>query len=551
MKKALSIILVFSLLISISACSQKTTEVNDITAANTAAADSATQKNDSVSEDPSDIKETEAPLVEPAEPIKEWDGTFKSLQLLNQRNYQYYWGKSERSIIDVHYPDITLDEVGKTHFPELEKSLEKMDDDIENSVLGTLDELKSGAEKEYNEAASEFGDAVLENFSVFANKYDAYVTRADSNAVSILMKHESYAGEPDVSIDFNAYNFDTQSGKELKLKDVVSDTAAFAKLVKEFIQTYYPDKSLFEKTNMDDLLGYKYSWVMTNEGVTMYYRPGDIDSYQDGYITATVTYKGHEDLFNKKYTQCVENYFQELVENAPNYFDVDGDGRYERILSYQMIDDSTRIATTMITVDDATEQNETESHSLRTFIVKNDGKVYAHQFMTLNTNYPYTRIYELTSGKPVSHSEGYYWLANKFDEARKAMEMIPSDAANIKLAMKMWLLGTYQAIKNYHIDDKGILTSEEPWYEIAGAPPITFIRGMEFDVVNEKGEVIGKRKAHVADKLNLYRTDYDNFIDGKFDDGTIIRMNVELGDSQFYVNGVSEKELFDGIVYTD
>lgn len=104
------------------------------------------------------------------------------------------------------------------------------------------------------------------------------------------------------------YNFDTQTGKQLELSDMVKDMDGFRSYVKEELAGRAADgelfdgyedtvDTLFDGTNADSSL----EWAITENGVSVYFAPYEIGPYAAGEIEIAVPFKDHESRFEEAY----------------------------------------------------------------------------------------------------------------------------------------------------------------------------------------------------------------------------------------------------------
>ena len=104
------------------------------------------------------------------------------------------------------------------------------------------------------------------------------------------------------------HNFDTQTGKELELCDVVKDLPGFRKYVEEELSDQKEEKELFEDYEMtvDSLFegtdGYgPLGWCITKTGVCIHFDQYVIASYAAGAVEVEVPFAGNEAMFQTDY----------------------------------------------------------------------------------------------------------------------------------------------------------------------------------------------------------------------------------------------------------
>ncbi len=220
------------------------------------------------------------------------------------------------------YSNIVLSQDHAGKYPELSKALD-----------GIAVKKKKAMDEEYDNFVS-FANEDLLNFGMVSRAYistlDVTVRRADNIALSLLTdSYSDYGGIRNYRV-FHGTNFDVQSGRELKISDVIKDMSSIPELIgKELdalVWTGEPcDKEAitqyFLNTQVEDI-----SWTLDYNGVTFYFSPETIAEKEHGPQTITLTFASYPDLFNKKYTIVPDSYMVEIPKNSTFFTDFDLDG---------------------------------------------------------------------------------------------------------------------------------------------------------------------------------------------------------------------------------
>jgi len=198
---------------------------------------------------------------------------------------------------------------------------------IERSMTDEYDNLVSMAHEDPSSDSSDFDTNIF--------TLDEQVRRADSVVVSLLS--DSYANYGQIR-DFRAMhgtNYDTQTGKELKISDVVKDLDAVAPIVEQELNSHmwagdfsYDGviSDYFKNTPEDGI-----SWTLDYNGVTFYFSDGTLTEPGYGRLTATVTFAGHSELFEEKYRTAPATYIVELPMDSSFFTDLDDNGDLEEL----------------------------------------------------------------------------------------------------------------------------------------------------------------------------------------------------------------------------
>ena len=315
---------------------------------------------------------------------------------LNKEYISHYELYEDTSVMLVRseYSNVTLDKSMEKQYPLLAKTLLDTSAMRKRAMENEKDNYISFATEEFKKDS--------ESFSTYISTLDVQVRRADSIVVSIL--EDYYA---DGSRKFNGINYDTESGKELGLADVFTDTSKIPTVVEKEIMSRIGEDEPFSNTAVveyfknipDDSI----TWTLDYNGVTFYFNPGDIAPTNFGVQVVTVFFAGYPDLFNKKYTIVPDEYIVSLPVSAPFYTDITGDKKAEELIVSGDYDDNTKFYHTII-INSEISEFETEWFSyIEPYYVKTkDSKSYVCVFSVNNEEEgkEFTlSVYELKNGK--------------------------------------------------------------------------------------------------------------------------------------------------------
>lgn len=309
-------------------------------------------------------------------------------------HYEWYEDSSEM-LVRSEYTDVTLDKSMEKKYPGLAKTLSETSAMRKKSMEEEKDNFLAFATEEFENDS--------EAFSTYVSSLDVKVRRADNIAVSIL---EDYGKE--YSRNFSGYNYDTESGKELTLSDVVTDVSEIPAAVEnEIMKSIGQDEpdgktaviDYFNNTSEENI-----TWTLDYNGITFWFNAGDIAPTNFGIQVVTVPFAEYHDLFHKKYTVVPDAYIVSLPVSAPFFTDITGDEKTEELTVSGYYDESKSFYHT-ISVCSETAEYETGWFSLVDpyYVRTSDGNSYLYVFdvnrgeeapdSTLN-------IYALKDGKP-------------------------------------------------------------------------------------------------------------------------------------------------------
>lgn len=217
-------------------------------------------------------------------------------------------------------------------YPELVAAFKNYSETRVILMQGTLERLG----ETYDELLA-FGDEY--GLNDLMSSEHIVVKRADNVLVSFDNSFSEYNGGVHGYYGIIGYTFDTVTGKQLGIKDLVTDTDAFAELVAQQLEEESGEEIMLDLVPDYDLLAYIKSLIeaealnftVSNFGVTVSFNPYGIGSYAAGIISTTVNFSTHAELFYAKYLSTADSYVQRAGENLCIENDFDADGKTEGI----------------------------------------------------------------------------------------------------------------------------------------------------------------------------------------------------------------------------
>lgn len=280
-------------------------------------------------------------------------------------------------LVKSEYSDVTLDKSVEEKYPTLAKKLSEtsamrkrlMEDEKDNFIAFANEEIKRDSEA----------------FSTYVSTLDVQVRRADSVVVSIL--EDCYS---DGRRAFNGINYDTESGKELVLSDVFTDTSNIASAVEKELMSRIGEAEPFGNTAVieyfintpDD----SFIWTLDYNGVTFFFNPGDIAPTNFGIQIVSLSFAKYPDLFVGKYTVAPDSYIMGMPLDSPFFIDANDDGKCEEYKVSGSYDyDDSYFYTLDISSESSSCSLDWYAHSLSSFYVKTaDNRNYIYIFSTNN-----------------------------------------------------------------------------------------------------------------------------------------------------------------------
>lgn len=249
------------------------------------------------------------------------------LTLEKSLDTHYEWSDdNDKALVRSEHEQVTLGQEDAKAFSEMAEVLSQISTMQKNAMEDEFDNLISFAKEELSENK--------DSFETYVSTLDVKVRRADSVAISLLSDSYSDYGQIENYRALHGSNYDTQTGKELALNDVVkyinNDLAiAVEKELNSHMWTgdfysEYAVEDYFANTPSDG-----FSWTLDYTGVTFYFAPGDL--CDEGAMTATVSFAEYPELFHEKYMEVPAEYTVELPMDISFFTQLDADNTFEEI----------------------------------------------------------------------------------------------------------------------------------------------------------------------------------------------------------------------------
>ena len=226
---------------------------------------------------------------------------------VNAKNIQTLSGLSKKIIerndenLKQSYIQIYFDDELANKYPLLAQSLINFNRDEYDMALERYDDMHKMAE----EIEKNRSDTV----SLF-DSFDVTLARADENILCLLKDISNYGGGAHGMYGFFGVNFDSQTGKQLKISDVCTDVEILKAVIKNQLKKDYPrspfenlDSYLNERISQDD-----FNFTIDYLGLSFYFNPYEIGSYAEGAFLVTINFNDYPNLFIKRITQSPKNY---------------------------------------------------------------------------------------------------------------------------------------------------------------------------------------------------------------------------------------------------
>ncbi|MBO6260946.1 MAG: DUF3298 domain-containing protein [Lachnospiraceae bacterium] len=484
-----------------------------------------------------------------SDPLGKLDGDLQSGEIDSEyRQLQLYTYPMMNSAYDselgmaVAMAETTHIELVDDYLPELKAAIDEYSKRKEDYVLGEgFDEL----EKEARDAIADMGD-FPEGFSV---RYDTTVMRADTVVTCLLTHYADYMGGVHGTYYYYPVNYDSATGEELSIKDVVDegmvdelpDIIAEALLERYGEDVFYGDADTPEAIagNIKAFYGkeYDYSFAVGYEGLTFYFQPYELGPYSSGALNVTLKYEDYPELVDEKYTECANDYFINLdagLETLPH----SDDTCYAYFATGDEWDTDNEL---VITFNGKEFREEIYGYSADLWICTIGGINYLFVNLSEDNDYEHLMVYSLNSA--TGNVECCADVYGGF------MGYVPADPYEFRIYDRGDLLSTYDMYKNYYVGRDGEPVGLEDFYYIESELSLRTISDVEGEVRDDFEAEGSRTTIKSGEKLDFYATDGGTWVDFKRKDGSFVRFEVDRSDYPQKVNGTDADAIFDGMMF--
>lgn len=227
--------------------------------------------------------------------------------------------------------------------PYIKENLEVTDSyytNIASALAGLRSELAEQAVTSLDMGREFATEVFSSNGTVTEEYYDVTqmeIMRADSSVVSLLTFNENYYGGVHPNYGYNAYTFDTASGRRITFDSILSDSAKknnykkVSETIRDEVLKITDAGEMLDFSVIPELIAFDtLTFTIDYQGVSVYINPYVIGPYAAGSFVVHLTFKKFGDLFNGSYTKTPDSY---MIDSSSEWFlyDVDGDGEYDEL----------------------------------------------------------------------------------------------------------------------------------------------------------------------------------------------------------------------------
>ena len=451
-------------------------------------------------------------------------------------------------------------------------------------LADALMQLKEQKEHNFDMATESLLDSQqfmieTESYPIDLTDYtECRVLRADNVLFSFIETNENYYGGAHGMYSVAGYAYDVETGKNLSFTDIVVDETKIRDLIAEKLDEEYGDiffddiHTLIDQYDFNSLC-----WSISYFDVTLYFNPYDLGPYASGSQQVVFPFSEYADLFDEKYLSVPEQFVTQLSEYEQFCMDVNGDGKNEDIgLSSKYLEDD--CLSVLISVDGKETDSDSWSYRIDTYLIKVQNKVYLYLFEHHENDYVTLKVYDFAKEDFVENDNANLYIPEKsnFEERDnisfcESTGPVFSNPGKVRMASRLETLSTYQGTKEYHVNESGMLVTDDDYYDVEVSfliktledIPCQIVSGEEMNT-SESGTIPAgtfvkiisatEDKVFVVEAIG-YAPDENNDMYGYYEDDNTkynteeifcIQLDEEFGNT---LNGRDVWELFDGLMY--
>ena len=451
-------------------------------------------------------------------------------------------------------------------------------------LADALMQLKEQKEHNFDMATESLLDSQqfmieTESYPIDLTDYtECRVLRADNVLFSFIETNENYYGGAHGMYSVAGYAFDVDTGKNLSFTDIVVDETKIRDLIAEKLDEEYGDIFFDDIHNLIDQYDFNsLCWSISYFDVTLYFNPYDLGPYASGSQQVVFPFSEYADLFDEKYLSVPEQFVTQLSEYEQFCMDVNGDGKNEDIgLSSKYLEDD--CLSVLISVDGKETDSDSRSYRIDTYLIKVQNKVYLYLFEHHENDYVTLKVYDFAKEDFVENDNANLYIPEKsnFEERDnisfcESTSPVFSNPGKVRMASRLETLSTYQGTKEYHVNESGMLVTDDDYYDVEVSfliktledIPCQIVSGEEMNT-SESGTIPAgtfvKIISATEDKVFVveavgYAPDENNDMYGFYEEDNTkynteeifcIQLDEEFGNT---LNGRDVWELFDGLMY--
>lgn len=441
----------------------------------------------------------------------------------------YYFEEGEDAYLYLRYCDVSVE---GDEYERLKRSVENWSMERSEGLRSLYGSFEEPAVTEAEDNQEFYGYSLYQTVSI---------ARADEAIVSLLDDTYQYMGGYDGLFYREGVNFDSVSGKKLKLSDLFYDYAVFMEDAKE--RVVYELREEYGEELFDDYItsieqdwqdAAEPEWYMDASGIVIVLQENTVGPQTLGTVEIHLPYAEFDSYLKEEYLPEDYNGVVSFKQNEEIFLKLPGmDEAVPMMLVNEMKEDGIYLSLWLGQHELLLEEHLMPEDA---FIVRTNEEVYCLLEADMGSDDYVTYIYRLTNG-----------TLEKTGEIYAAIDSGNINPHEIKMESWVYLLGTYGGVKNYHFDENGNFVTEDTEY-LLQKNEYVLTTTVDLPVVLEGVE----NTLPAGSQIVLNATDGETYVTFTIREtgqkGTL-KVEKEEGNHYFSINGMNENDCFELLPY--
>lgn len=458
---------------------------------------------------------------------------------------QYYENvQDDKLLCRVEYPVLKLGSDDSLKYPSLSNALNGINNSFIQNGQSVYSRLSAAALKSY------LADSI--GFVQYTRTTSVVLPRCDSRVVSILYRSEECSGGEMPDVSYSCTNRVTVTGRQLDIRDVVTDLPQLRNIIEEELPAKYPDTELYDLTSslnryMEDPT--QFVWTVDYQGISLYFNPYELADASAGVLSLSLRYDSYPELLVQDYAELPNSYSVPFADGQCLNFDLDSNGENDRISVYDTYNDKLGYSDVLtISINGSETSTKTGLRGYECYVIHAG---LGRNYLLINgenlSNYGYVNVFRIDR-------TGAVFVGGLYDTSLQSAgksgycegKPMLTNPDSFILGSKCTLIREQPGVKTYHIGADGMPVSNEEYYLLDPTVFITSkneISTLSIDPKTGSGNQ-GALKIPAKTEFYFWRTDAASYVDMKTSDGKCCRLFVTKGNTQF-VNGTNVNDIFE------
>lgn len=467
------------------------------------------------------------------------------------------------ALCTVTYPQLALSEGDAAAYPALARAFGALNAQSTANSQESYTRLLAAADADMQRrAAAPMPDPTADGendgesaeFEMFYRHDDLTIPRADSRAVSILYSMTSFSGGVHGNYYFYSTNLDTAGGRSLLLSEVVTDMAKLRTILEDKLRETYPKADF---TGLEDALNdyfadpASFTWTLDYEGLSFFFSPGELASFDDGKIICTLRFSELAGLCDAYYTSTPTDYVVPFTDGRMLNLDLNADGVSDEVSVEKVYSaKADEIEKLVISVGGREYVANTPMLDCTLYLVNiSSARYYLYVSAQNLTGYGYLSVYKLdrSGASLVGMVYDSSLDAAGYADTLPGAPLLTSPSA-FTLGTRIRYLGTLTGIKTYSVGLDGMPATDDAYYALSGAAPLTLKSQLVTATIDAAGSgTFAAATINPGTRMSFLRSDGAGAVDMVTDTGVYCRLYVSGNPGAQNVNGMPADSVFDGI----